>query len=124
MGCAATHAVGGVGAAEAALRVSAAACAAATKRRASEPQTSASGVSRGRAEPTAQEAQTLRARRATAAGLDGGEPGVGAGLRARCGGLRAGDPGAEWGGRVHPGMAGTGSRHRYRAPKGDANADW
>src|SRR5438876_8867491 len=110
--------VGGVGAGEAALRVSAAACAAATNRRASEPQPSTSGVSRGRAEPTAQEAETLRARRATAAGLDGGEPGVGAGLRARCGGLRAGDPGAECGGRVHPGMFGLGSGHQFREPKG------
>src|SRR3989454_8315057 len=60
--------------------------------------------------------------RATAAGLDGGEPGVGAGLRARCGGLRAGDPGAECGGRVHPGMFGLGSRHQFREPKGDASA--
>jgi len=47
--------------------------------------TSASGVSRGRAEPTTEEAQTLRARRAATAGLERGEPGVGAGFRARCG---------------------------------------
>jgi hypothetical protein len=36
----------------------------------------------------------------TAAHLDGGELGMGAGFSARCGGVRAGDPGAERGGCV------------------------
>jgi putative transposase len=63
----------------------------------------ASGVSRGRAKPSTEEARALRARRTTAAGLDGGQPGVGAGFRARCGGVRASDPGAERGRCLHPG---------------------
>ena len=46
--------------------------------------------------------------------LDGGEPGVGAGFRARCGGVRTGDPGAERGGCVHAGVFGVGSGHELR----------
>ena len=40
---------------------------------------------------------------------DFGEPGVGAGLCARCGGVRAGDPGTECGRCVHAGVFGLGS---------------
>ena len=52
--------------------------------------------------------------------LDGGEPGVGAGLRARCGGVRAGDPGAERGGCLHAGVSGAGSGHQLCQPASDA----
>ena len=53
--------VGGVGAGEATLRVSATACFAGPLGRACEPQASASGVSGGRADDPAEEAETLRA---------------------------------------------------------------
>ncbi len=50
-------------------------------------------LSRGRADDPAEEAQILRACGAAAAELDGGEPRVGIGLRARCGGVWADDSG-------------------------------
>src|SRR5712692_1450925 len=90
--------------------------------RACEPQASASHLPGGRVEHWAEEAQTLPADRAAAADLDRGEPGVGAGLCARCGGVRASDPGAERGGCVHAGVLGLGSRYELRQPKSDTGA--
>src|SRR3989442_867286 len=108
-----------VEAGEAALRVSAIACAAATKRRTSEPQETTSDLPRGGTNDSAEEAQALCASRATAADLDGSESGVGAGFCARCGGMWASDPGAECGGRVHTRGVGLGSRHPFCQPEGD-----
>src|SRR5581483_2571299 len=78
----ATHAASGVGAGEAALRVSAIACAVATKWRTGEPQEVTSDLSRGGTHDSAEEAQTLRARGTAAASLDRCEPGMGFRFRA------------------------------------------
>lgn len=53
-------------------------------------------------------------------GADGGEPGMGPGLRARQDGQRTSDACAEHGGRVHAGMSGAGSEHELREPESDA----
>jgi len=63
----------------------------------------------------------LRPGGTTAARLDGGEPGVGAGFPARCGGVRTGDPGAERGGCVHARVFGFGSGHEFRQSQSDAS---
>ncbi len=78
-------------------------------------------ISGGRAEHPTEESETLRARGTSAAGLDRGESGVGAGPRARCSGLRVSHPHAERGGRVHTGVSGLGSGHQLREPKSDAS---
>jgi hypothetical protein len=72
--------------------------------------------------PATGEAETLRARGTAAADLDRGEPGAGAGFRARCGGLRASHPSAEHGGGVHPRVFGAGSGPEFCRPKSDASA--
>ena len=114
------NAVGGAGAREAALRISAIACAAATKRRTSEPQETPSYLSRSGADDSAEEAQALCASRVTAAGLDRGQPGVGTGFCARCSRVRTSDPGVKRGGCVHAGMFGVGSRYKFCQPASDA----
>jgi len=78
-------------------------------------------VSGGRVDDPEEEAETLRPRGTTVASLDGGEPGMGAGLSARCGGVRTGDPGAERGGCVHARVFGLGSGHEFRQPESDAS---
>src|SRR6266478_4344914 len=117
-----TSAAGGVGAGETAVRVSAIAGAVAARRRTSESQAGASGVSGSGVELAAEETETLRASGKAAAGADGGESGVGTGFRARCDGVRAGDPGAERGGRLHERVLGAGGRHQLRQPESDARA--
>src|SRR5580692_463517 len=68
--------------------------------RACEPQASASGLSGGRGDDPAEEAETLRARGQPLL-ADGGEPGMGAGFCARCSGVRTSDSSTERGGCVH-----------------------
>ncbi len=72
--------------------------AAAAKWRTREPRAIASDLWRGWTDDTAEEAQALRVRRATAADVDGGESGVGAGFCSRGGSVWTSDPGAECGG--------------------------
>src|ERR1022692_2253069 len=85
--------------------IMAAARATAALRRSGEPQAGTSGVSRGRAEHSAQEAETRRPNGQPATRMLWGETGVGTGSRAvRCGGERAVDLGAESNGCIHSGV--------------------
>ena len=100
------HQTGGVSAREAALRLSAIACAATTKRRTSEPQATASDLLRSGVSDSAEETEALRTGGAAAASLEGSESGVGVGFRARCDGVRTSDTGAERGRCLYAGVSG------------------
>ena len=86
-----------------------------------EPQARTSGISGGGVKPSAEETQTLCARRAAVARSDGSQPGVGVDFAHDA--VGAGErSGCERNGCLHARVFGFGSGHQFCQPESDASA--
>jgi putative transposase len=85
-----------------------------------EPKAALSRISRSAVVSAAEKAETLHTRFAAAAVVHCGEPGVGAGLCARCDCCRAHDPGVEYRRWLHARVLGARGRYKLCRPTRDA----